>query len=1216
MKPKIFLKTIMFLVFTILIKYTSAQPQVEYFCMSPNKIVVTATNGTATTSPIVTSYTPPVANQFSNGIYDNNNALVFYIEDGNFYNTTSATPFGTVPLGGLTTEIGIAPFNCEAKKYHIFYVTKVSGPNPVSNMGLFYATVDMTGSGVLSTPTQLITNVGATQGGVAVGNLLTSGRRYAYAVTGNDFSEKHVDKIVMNSDNTISLTTLLDDTWTGAAVSCMTAEVDLSRNGDKLAWADFFTSHATVMNLDANGDFNMNTGIINTYSYGPQLVNSFKGVEFNAAGNHLYASGASDGIYDINLSNGVPTLVSGTSSYGYSQLEMGKNGFIYAMNAGSTSGTLIGIDPANNSLSASTFISNVTRVSFDPIFNNTYMATLPDQIDGFDYNTQPDILFHADMPTGTTTTWTPTQNPFGNVNPVRIRTSLTIPNTVNLRIDNMTIEFGPGAVLNVASGGTLRLYNTTLQSACPYTMWQGVNVSGTGYILMDDISTAGSEIYDAVKGINAIGTSAKVQVIDFSIFGRNEKDIVITNGNNSTNNIIRRSTFNHNVPLKDQALGADQNGGIGTPRYGITGVELLNCTTNVQVIGHTSSGQGNTFNEGQYGIYGVNSHFNSYRNTFNTIRTRGIFADGQYQSKTVNVTNYNTFNNNKTAIDAHYGINLTVQSNTFNNGTEHGLLWFYNNGTDLKVGDMTTASLGNTFNNQSWSAIFTNDNANAIAQITIARNTIQNSSYAYGILVQESSLTLNNTYQEMFISNNNISNIDFGIVLTNIKGYDNQQDPMTDFNSNTLKVQYNTINQFGVNRSGILGGSSPRIRTTNNQIYTTNNATSGNVGINFTNGYKGLIAQNTCKSYIGIAATLNMLDANITCNSLEENKIGIDLISEQLRSSSASTHGVVGGQKRQNFFTNMQSNSWDMKLDNSSQNYNKWVDPNTTDLRIDYSTALLQNPTPTIIVTGGTTTSCYNTIVGGGGNGLSIPEEEGFSFSDVETSFDDENTQWLVEYMLQSQQYERGINFVQSDNSFIPQLLEFENYFSNSDFETAAEIFHQLSPVHTFEKNFKEVYDVALGYRTEEIRKLYDNEIERLVAIALQNPKDAGPAVFCARAILKFKENMDFIDKINEPSDNTEYESNKTDETNSVHNSVEKIKVYPNPADEELIIETPATGLYFVTINNSMGQKVYAGTLNTALSKINTSQLISGLYLVELFNEETQVSYFEKITIK
>jgi len=1192
MKTKI--RILISITFILLFVKIYAQPQMANWYISPKKVNVTAGNGNATVTTMSGAWAN--ATQVANSIYDNNGNLVFYIADQGIFNSSN-NQIGTLANISRTTEVTIIPFNCEGGKYHLFYMAS----DVPDGILIYYSIVDMTTNPATTTNQQLSYYDSGDIGGFAAGNLSISGKRFVYAVYGTGLSGTgKIDRITINPNNTITTTNLITNGF-GSTVDYATEEVDLSHDGAKLAWAGMgnTSKNAYTISLDANGNYI--TSSLVQYSYNGTDDYMGRGIEFNTDGTKLYAGGG-NGIYQLTGTGySTTTPISGTAGYGHSQLEMGINGYIYAQ---STVGSyIIGFNPSNNNS-----LSSAVTMTQRPYENQSNFLTLPDQIDGFYYNTQL-YAFNATTHTATTGTWTSGINPW-NASVVRIKTSLTVPSGVTLTIRNMTVEFGLGATLNVLNGGTLRLEKATLQAACPLNMWQGIVVTGNGNVTMTNYGLfTYSTIYDAIIGIDLSGTSAKATINNLSYFERNETHIKISNG--GTQNSFLSSYFNHQVPLKDQTRGLNQSGGTTGTRYGITGIEVNN-TSNTMIIGSTISGQGNTFNDGQYGIYAYNSNVTSLRNTFNTLRNRGILADGQWQNRTINVTNYNTFNGNRTAIDAHYGVNLTVQSNTFNNGYEHGLYWAYNYGSDLKVGDMTTPSLGNTFNYQNWSCIFANDNANAGTQITIARNTIQNSSYAYGILVQESSLATNNTYQEMFISNNSITNIDYGIMLTNIKGYYGQQDPLLqDPLTNTLKIQYNVINGFGVNKSGILGGNSPRIRTTNNEVYTTNNSTWGNVGINFTNGYEGLIAQNTCKSAAGIVSALNMLGANITCNVLEENIVGIDLISEQLRSL-GQTHGIIGGQKRQNFFNNMPIGSWDMKLDNSSQNYNKWVDPYTTDSRIDYSTALLPYPPNSIVLTGGTISSCYNTIIGGGGeNGLSLPEENIFSSSD----FEDGNTQWLVEYMLQSQQYETGANFAESNNSFIPQLLRFENYFSTGNFVAASEIFQQFNPIHTFEKNFKEVYEVALGYRTEEIRKLHDDEIERLIAIASQNPKDAGPAVFSARAILKFKENMDFVDKIDEPPYNAQSESNKTDETNGIANTVGKIKVYPNPAESEVTIETPEKSLYLVSITNAFGQKVFSGSFDS-LTKINTSELKSGIYLLEIINEKTHSSYFEKISIR
>ncbi|MBX2980006.1 MAG: hypothetical protein KF905_11980 [Flavobacteriales bacterium] len=77
------------------------------------------------------------------------------------------------------------------------------------------------------------------------------------------------------------------------------------------------------------------------------------------------------------------------------------------------------------------------------------------------------------------TTWSPTNNPFGNVAEVTFASDLVIPSGAGLTINNMTIRFGPNAKLVVQRGARLIGNNSTFTAIECNTRWPGIRVEGT-----------------------------------------------------------------------------------------------------------------------------------------------------------------------------------------------------------------------------------------------------------------------------------------------------------------------------------------------------------------------------------------------------------------------------------------------------------------------------------------------------------------------------------------------------------------------------------------------------------------------------------------------------------------------------------------------------------------------------------------------------------------
>jgi len=72
--------------------------------------------------------------------------------------------------------------------------------------------------------------------------------------------------------------------------------------------------------------------------------------------------------------------------------------------------------------------------------------------------------------------------------------------------------------------------------------------------------------------------------------------------------------------------------------------------------------------------------------------------------------------------------------------------------------------------------------------------------------------------------------------------------------------------------------------------------------------------------------------------------------------------------------------------------------------------------------------------------------------------------------------------------------------------------------------------------------------------------------------------------------------------------------VYPNPSNGEFVIALDATAKYDVTVNNVLGQTVYATTTNTMETTINISNFDKGVYSVELRNNDA--TYTEKVIVE
>lgn len=1190
---------------------------------------------------------------YSQGSYhDPVGNLMFFIVDGKIYDNAGyyIGDFGT----GLNTEVIAIPANEESYcgDYYLFY----GSSNISSRVYWRLLQMDLQNPNFPSDPTKkgvlsgsnyinISANGGCSSLMLGITPKVTNGDRYLYAANCS-----HLNKILIQSNGTFTFQNgwLMPNNYTNHGLRSELEIIKLQDNTYKIAVPYLYESpppyityhwEIAVFPLNASGNYTVGSA---TYwnNLSTSLTQLFKGFEFSPNGQYLYFTQThSPYLKYIDLGSTLtyelkaqyaPSSIPNSSEFKDGQIELGFDNKLYYVANNRLASLANPNNPVSstwtNSVSGTQLTSNfysLTYGQYSPGNPDYGLRLLLDQIDGQDYTyefnnnccediTQWHEITETLSSSPTTQMWTVgSGNPY-NANVIRIKSSLTIPSGVTLTIRSMTVEFGAGATINVGNGAHLKLENATLQTNCPKTMWQGIVVTGTGNVTMTNYGfLASSAIYDAIIGINLSGTSAKATVNNLSYFERNETHVKINTG--GTQNSFIGSVFSHQVPLKDQTKGKDQSGGTAGTRYGINSFDLVNCT-NTQIIGGTPSGYGNWFYEGQNGIYAVNSNVTSFRNIFNTVRNRGIFADGQWATggRNLNVTTTNVFNNCKTAIDGHFGINLTVQSDTFKYGTEHAITWAYNPGRTLIIGSETNSALGNTFKGQNWSSVLATDNANSATSISIGYNVIQNAAWAGGIYVQESSGQTSQTYQNMHIVENDINDMGDGIVISNVWGinslqqYDAQAgEPVPySFKMNNNDIDFST--SYGSNKSGIRVSNSRFVRSRFNNVATTSNWTWGNKGIDYIDSRYSLVEKNYTKAAAGIQLTGDLLQSNIDCNDLDYCVVGIELSYEILRSLPTQHHGETNNLNRKNFFTNTASWGYDMDLYYSYPDQNKWVEPNTT--------AINYNPyTGNIIVSGGSS-RCdqlpgYEMLMGGGGEEQQSyeggQEDDFYWFESLPT----EQEIWTIIYHDQSGHNAEQDGIIITDNPFITDVLNLEKLISENNFEQGREIWQQLSPVHSFEQNLKDVYSVILAYRPEEPRKLSEDEKTILIKVAQQNSWEAGPAVHSARAILKYKENIEFYDYV--PGPILPYESGKTDETTTIVDM--RFGAFPVPAKDILTLLSGIEGITYYKIVSIDGRIVETGSF-TSRNDYNTQRLGAGSYYLEMADQAGNILYRKLIS--
>ena len=407
-----------------------SQTQMNNWYIGPKKIDMTVSSPVpATINPAYGSTFAATATHIANGFYDNYTSatvhgnLIFYIADGTVYDYNN-TAIGNIPNGGA--EVAIVPFGTNSsvpcqRKYNLFS----TAGGITSPVGLWQTELDMN-SYSLSTPVQIDgVSFGTEFGALAVSKTYGAALdRYLYFMGGSgtiNSTAGQINKLIIHNNGTVSTSVpLYPNPGIGVSNSnaggeVFTKELELSPDGKWLAWASFAQvnnpfgtqSRYHFLALNGNGDLDIaKYGTVNVYqkfnitgaNYNVDS-SGFRGIEFykDASGTKLFMGAGTDGIYSTPVA--IPftsafTQVSGSNnanlslSFGFSQIELANNGYMYASSLSGGGGNNIGAflpsSVAPQILSANSFpFANPPGSSW----LSAGLYTLPDQIDGQNYTT-------------------------------------------------------------------------------------------------------------------------------------------------------------------------------------------------------------------------------------------------------------------------------------------------------------------------------------------------------------------------------------------------------------------------------------------------------------------------------------------------------------------------------------------------------------------------------------------------------------------------------------------------------------------------------------------------------------------------------------------------------------------------------------------------------------------------------------------------------------
>lgn len=729
----------------------------------------------------------------------------------------------------------------------------------------------------------------------------------------------------------------------------------------------------------------------------------------------------------------------------------------------------------------------------------------------------------------TTTTYTATSGySFNNLNVntpttwnnVSVELQGTTTLNSNLTISgNAKVRLGDNAKIVVKSGKKLTITSSTVEGMC--NMWDKIEVENGG-----EISISGSNIYDMRNGVRVNGGSSKY-TITTSNFDRNYVSVYLFQTNMvSTSSSIAGNIFRATQALKDKSL--TKSG------YGEYGARVVKCAGKTSF--GTSSGGGNTFIGSTYGIWIEDSETDLYYNTFDSQKEVGIMCFNGFifnkkyymlgANKGLTVSG-NFIRKNKTGIEIKGRTDncKIIDQNKFEKNSDYGIKISQARGTQsLAIGTNNAfSSIQNTFDNNGIAGIYLYDNGGYVksgniilgtTDIIIGVNKFSNSINASGILIQEPTKGSNKIFKQLNILNNIFFDIGTAISYSNIIGNNGDvntllanQLPAID-NSSLIdtRILSNSIYYISQKNPVIVGIKDKNtwgVQILKNGVNNTTTQQWQNKAIWADFAENTLIRENQCYgSGYGLNAGGVALNSNYHCNVFDKYNTGIHLNFHTLRNVN-NTHGLISGstsRSRNNNYNNIFSWSTGIHVYNSSTNRNNWI--------FETGKAL-----PNILYTG-VSGSIVNPNRGNDAcqNISFLPPYDPNNGTSGGTSPIDVFTD---AYRIESYYVNNDTLLIGSHSLTVSKLIAVENYYRDGLYSSANSTLATVTPSSLLDSNYKLVLEELLKTKPADTATIPVDSIGivRLSYVASQNVQNGGPAVYLARAILKYEQNLEFDDE-------------------------------------------------------------------------------------------------------
>lgn len=339
----------------------------NYWTVTPKKINVQTTSTSTSNLPGA-----PSSYAVSNGTYDQNGNLLFYIVDGTIFSAAGTIVGNLFMTATMGNEIVIVPKPNSCRNFYAIYLNS----HVFVGQDLLFTEIDCSGTNPVVVANGILDSFSGNIGGLAASKPLANGSRWLFVVAYPGVKKYKI----ASSGITIPIDAVILDFAFSAANNVKTEapELELLEGQTwKLAWGDVFSNPPQIFKIDLTA--NTATYIANSFLAKTVTgATGMAGLEFKTPSTALYVSGG-NGVYDVplNTTNAV-TLLNSSSDYGNSQIERAKNSKFYLV---SNSGKFGQVD--GNQIIASPAPLSAFTVQSQGFFVG---ATLNDQVDADNYN--------------------------------------------------------------------------------------------------------------------------------------------------------------------------------------------------------------------------------------------------------------------------------------------------------------------------------------------------------------------------------------------------------------------------------------------------------------------------------------------------------------------------------------------------------------------------------------------------------------------------------------------------------------------------------------------------------------------------------------------------------------------------------------------------------------------------------------------------------------